>query len=210
MAPHAQLGSGPSTTDRNHIPCSTPERSRAPPLSASPAPGGRSHGPFEIKVLFHRTDRGFTDVPVSRAAPTGRAGSGRVAPPPAEAAGRVLDRTVPTSEAAGGQRRGPEADARGVPGAVRVAGDAVAVGDDAGVHQGAFRLPAGQPVPGHVHQDEVVAGAASRGALRSTRRGLAAGRGAQLLRPVHLLPGEVGVGAAEMTIGGGRRVDRPQ
>ena len=64
------------------------------------------------------------------------------------------------AEAAGGQRRGAEPDAAGVPGAVGVGGDGVAVGDDAGVQQRGLGLPAGQPERRHVQQHEVVVGAA--------------------------------------------------
>ena len=64
------------------------------------------------------------------------------------------------AEAAGGQRRGAEADAGGVPGAVGVGRDRVAVGDDAGVEQGRLGLPAGEAERRDVEQHDVVVGAA--------------------------------------------------
>ena len=49
------------------------------------------------------------------------------------------------SESAGGQCRGADAYARGVPGAVRVSRNGVAVGDHAGVQQRGLGLTTGQP-----------------------------------------------------------------
>ena len=64
------------------------------------------------------------------------------------------------AEAAGGQRRRAEPDAGGVPGAVRVGRDRVAVGDHAGVEQRRLGLPAGQAERRDVEQHDVVVGAA--------------------------------------------------
>ena len=55
--------------------------------------------------------------------------------------------------------RAAEADAGGVPGAVRVGRDGVAVGDHARIEQRRLGLPPGEPVGRHVDQDEVVVGA---------------------------------------------------
>ena len=64
------------------------------------------------------------------------------------------------AEAAGGERRGAETDAGGVPGAVGVGGDRVAVGDHAGVEQGRLGLTTGEAERADVEQHEVVVGAA--------------------------------------------------
>src|SRR5215203_2818247 len=64
------------------------------------------------------------------------------------------------AETAGGQRGGTQPNAAGVPGAVGVGRDRVAVGDDAGVQQCRLGLPAGQPERRDVEQDDVVVGAA--------------------------------------------------
>ena len=68
-------------------------------------------------------------------------------------------------------------DAAGVPGAIGVGGDRVAVGDDTGIQQRGLRLPPGQPERRDIQQHDVVVGAAGHEPRASPDEPLGQGSG---------------------------------